>query len=232
MTLVSERQAKDRKLVIAGDSAFAEVAYEYFQHDSRYDVVAFAVEREFLKRDQLFGIPVVPFEELALRYPPQSHDVYVAIVYSELNRLRTRLARAAKDAGYALASYISPRAFVWRNVRIGEHCFIFEDNVVQPFVTVGNNVVLWSGNHIGHHSRINDNVFVSSHVVVSGFCEIGDNCFLGVNVAVANNVKIARDCWIGPGVVIGKDTKDGGLYRSPEPDVAKVGAPRFFKVRD
>jgi len=224
VTLVTDRQAKDRKLVIAGDSAFAEVAYEYFQNDSRYDVVAFAVEREFLERDQLFGIPVVPFEELALRYPPQSHDVYAAIVYSGLNRLRTRLARAAKDAGYGLASYISSRAFVWRNVRIGEHCFIFEDNVVQPFVTVGN--------HIGHHSRINDNVFVSSHVVVSGFCEIGDNCFLGVNVAVANNVKIARDCWIGPGVVIGKNTKDGELYRSSEPEVAKVSAPRFFKVRD
>ena len=232
MTLVTDRQAKDRKLVIAGDSAFAEVAYEYFQNDSRYDVVAFAVEREFLERDQLLGIPVVPFEELALRYPPQSHDVYAAIVYSGLNRLRTRLARAAKDAGYGLASYISSRAFVWRNVRIGEHCFIFEDNVVQPFVTVGNNVVLWSGNHIGHHSRINDNVFVSSHVVVSGFCEIGDNCFLGVNVAVANNVKIARDCWIGPGVLIGKNTKDGELYRSSEPEVAKVSAPRFFKVRD
>jgi len=33
-------------------------------------------------------------------------------------------------------------------------------------------------------------------------------------------------------VVIGKNTKDGELYRSSEPEVAKVSAPRFFKVRD
>ena len=223
-------QPKD--LVIVGDSAFAEVAYEYFTHDSPYRVVGFSVERDYLKKPALCGLPVVPLEEVEAAFAPAAHSAFVAVTYTQMNRLRTRLYQAVKAKGYAPASYVSSRAFVWRNVALGEHCFVFENNVVQPFVKLGNNVVLWSGNHIGHHSRINDNVFVSSHVVVSGFCEIGDNCFLGVNVAVANNVKIARDCWIGPGVVIGKNTKDGELYRSSEPEVAKVSAPRFFKVRD
>jgi hypothetical protein len=31
------------KLVVLGDGAFAEIAYEYFTHDSEYEVVAFAV---------------------------------------------------------------------------------------------------------------------------------------------------------------------------------------------
>jgi sugar O-acyltransferase (sialic acid O-acetyltransferase NeuD family) len=224
--------AKDRKLVIVGDSAFAEVACEYFVHDSRYDVAAFAVEQAYLQRAELMGRPVVALETLAERYPCETHDVYVAIVYSQLNRLRTRLVRAAENAGYALASYVSPRAFVWQNVRLGKHCFIFEDNVVQPFVSIGDNVVLWSGNHIGHHSRIGNNVFFSSHVVLSGFCEVGDNCFLGVNAAVGNNVKIAKDCWIGPGVVLTKDTTEGGIYRAPDSEAAKVGALRFFKIKD
>jgi sugar O-acyltransferase (sialic acid O-acetyltransferase NeuD family) len=222
---------KDRKLVIVGDSAFAEVASEYFAHDSRYEVAAFAVERSYLKQDRLLGYPVVAFDELSARFPPDAHDVYVAIVYTQLNRLRTRLMLAAKNAGYALASYVSPHAFIWRNVKIGEHCFIFEHNVVQSFVKLGDNVVLWSGNHIGHHSRIGDNVFVSSHVVISGFCSVEANCFLGVNVAVANNVTIAKDCWIGPGVVISKDTAEGEIHRSPAAEVAKVSAPRFFKVK-
>jgi sugar O-acyltransferase (sialic acid O-acetyltransferase NeuD family) len=223
---------KERKLVIVGDSAFAEVAREYFARSSYYEPVAFAVEQAFLKRDTLLGIPVVPFEGLAERFSPETHDVYVAIVYTQLNRLRTRLARTAKKAGYALASYVSPHAFVWPNVRIGEHCFIFENNVVQPFVTLGDNVVLWSGNHIGHHSRVHDNAFISSHVVVSGFCEIGANSFLGVNVAIGNNISVAKDCWVGPGVVLSKDTNEGELYKSPDGEVAKVSAPRFFRVKD
>jgi sugar O-acyltransferase (sialic acid O-acetyltransferase NeuD family) len=225
-----EALPKDRKLVIVGDSAFAEVAFEYFSRDSRYEVVGFAVEQAFLKRDALMGLPVVAFETLAERFPPQDHHVYVAIVYTKLNRLRTRLAKAAKAAGYRLASYVSRHAFVWPNAVIGEHCFIFENNVVQAFVTIGDNVVLWSGNHIGHHSRIADNVFVSSHVVISGFCEVGANSFLGVNVAIGNNLTIARDCWIGPGVVLSRSTKEGELYQAPESAIARVSAPRFFKA--
>src|SRR4029079_7225030 len=116
---------------------------------------------------------------------------------------------AAKAKGYAPASYVSSRAFVWRNVELGEHCFVFENNVVQPFVKLGSNVVLWSGNHIGHHSRIGDHCFVSSHVVVSGFVEIGKSCFLGVNSTFANNLKMGDDCLVGAGALVLGDVGDG-----------------------
>jgi sugar O-acyltransferase (sialic acid O-acetyltransferase NeuD family) len=222
---------KTKKLVLVGDSAFAEIAYEYFQADSDFEVVGFSVERAFLKRETLSGLPVVPFEDLASHFDPAEHYAHVAVVYTQLNRLRARLAEACKSAGYRLASYVSPHAFVWRNVEIGEHCFIFEDNTVQPFVKIGNNVVLWSGNHIGHHSVIGDNCFISSHVVLSGFCDVGANSFLGVNCAVANNVRIESDNWINPGVTIMKDTAPDSFYKAGETEPAKVSATRFFRVR-
>jgi sugar O-acyltransferase (sialic acid O-acetyltransferase NeuD family) len=221
-----------KNLIVVGAGGFAEIAHDYFMHDGNYQVVAFAVEQAFLDRTELFGLPVVPFEGLQERYAPQDHEVYVAIVYNQLNRLRTRLSGQAKLMGYRLASYVSPRAFVWPNVQLGEHCFVFENNVLQPFVSVGNNVVLWSGNHVGHHSKIQDNVFVSSHVVISGFCEIGANSFLGVNATIGNNIVIGKDCWIGPGVTIWKNTADGALYPASESEPSKVGARRFFKVKD
>jgi sugar O-acyltransferase (sialic acid O-acetyltransferase NeuD family) len=223
---------KTRKLIIVGDSAFAEIAREYFDVDSTYDVVAFSVERSFLKRDELNGLPVVAFEEIERHFDPATHYVYVATVYTQLNRLRARLADSARNKGYQLASYVSSRSFVWRNVEIGEHCFIFEDNTVQPFVKIGRNVVLWSGNHIGHHSTIRDNCFVASHVVISGFCDIGENSFIGVNATLANNVNVGKDNWIGPNVTIMKGTEAGALYKADQPEPAKITAPRFFKIRD
>jgi sugar O-acyltransferase (sialic acid O-acetyltransferase NeuD family) len=200
--------SKNGKLVIVGDSAFAEIAYEYFTHDSVYEVAAFAVEKEFLKRDSLFGVPVVPFETVQERYPPASHHFFAANVYTQGNRLRTRLFETAKAKGYRAASYVSPHAFVWRNVKLGEHCFVFENNVIQPFVTLGDNVVLWSGNHIGHHSKIGSHCFVSSHVVVSGFCSVGESCFLGVNSTISNNITIGRSCVIGASSTVVGDVPD------------------------
>jgi len=204
---------KTRNLIIIGDSAFAEVAYEYFTHDSPYRVVAFAVEREFLTREMLFDIPVVPFEEINERFDNDTHDFYAALVYTQMNRLRTRLYNEAKNKGFKPASYISSRAFVWPNVELGEHCFIFEDNTVQPFVRIGSNVVLWSGNHVGHHSVVRDNCFISSHVVVSGFCTVGANCFIGVNATFGNNLTVGDDCLIGSGALIARDVPDDTLVK-------------------
>lgn len=205
---------KSRKLVIVGDSAIAEVAYEYFTHDSPYEVVAFAVNRAYLTRDALFGVPVVAFEDVERAYPPDTHDMFVALSYQRLNRVRARLYREAKAKGYTLASYVSSRAFVWHNVPVGDNCFIFENNVVQPFVTIGDDVTLWSGNHIGHHSRIRDHVFIASHVVISGFCDIGEHTFMGVNATVANNVTIAADNLIGANAIVLRDTEKGALHGS------------------
>lgn len=199
---------KKEKLVIIGDSAFAEVAYEYFTFDSPYRVVGFGVERDYITKDKLFGLPVIPFEDLEHQFPPGEHKFFVATVYTQMNRLRARLYHEAKSKGYSPASYISPRAFVWRNCEIGEHCFVFENNVIQPFVRIGNNVILWSGNHIGHHSIIKDHCFISSHVVVSGFVVIGERCFMGVNSTVSNNTTIGNNCLIGAGALVIGDVDD------------------------
>ena len=220
------------KLVLVGDSAFAEVAYEYFTHDSNYEVVGFAVEAAFRKQDSLFGLPVIDVEGMETKFPPKQHSVYAAIVYSQLNRLRARLMSDVKAKGYALASYVSSRTFVWPNVKIGEHCFIFEDNTVQPFVTLGDNVVLWSGNHIGHHSTIRDHTFISSHVVISGFVDVGAYSFLGVNSTIANNITIGKDCWIGPGALIVKDTEPQSFYKISSAEPAKSTTHRFFKIKE
>ncbi len=227
-----DNQTKSRKLIIVGGSAFAEIAYEYFTYDSDYDVVAFAVETPYLHDDNKYGLPLVAFETMEQHFAPDDHDVFVAATYTQLNRLRTRLAASSKVKGYKLASYVSSRAFVWRNVEIGEHCFIFEDNTIQAFVKIGNNVVLWSGNHIGHHSAVADNCFISSHVVISGFCTIGENCFLGVNVALANNLQISKDNWIGPGICLTQSTEPGALFSQESPTPSRVSAWRFFKVKE
>ena len=204
---------KDKKLIIFGDSAFAEVACEYFSYDSEYEVVAFTVSQDFLDRPELFNLPVIAFENVEERYTIDKFELFIAMTYSKLNRHRARIYYQAKDKGYKLANYISSRAILWPNEKIGDNCFIFENNVIQPFVEIGSNVILWSGNHIGHHSKIHNHCFLASHVVVSGFVEIGEYCFIGVNATIANNLKIGKNCLIGAGAMIAKNTGEGEIYK-------------------
>jgi acetyltransferase-like isoleucine patch superfamily enzyme len=96
--------------------------------------------------------------------------------------------------------------------QIGENCFIFEDNTIQPFVTIGNNVVMWSGNHIGHHSVIKDNVFFTSHVVLSGHCTVEPYSWLGVNATIRDGLTIAEGSLVAMGACLTKNTKSWGVY--------------------
>lgn len=165
-----------------------------------------------MKNQALFGLPVIPFEEIERFFDPKDHQAFVAISYTQLNRLRTRLFKTAKAKGYTLCSYISPKAFIGKNVEIGENCFIFENVTVQRNVKIGNNVTVWSGSFIGHRSVIRDNCFIGSHVAISGFCDVGENCFFGVNSCTADAIKISKDCIIGAGAVILKNTFEGLVY--------------------
>lgn len=221
---------KNKKLIIFGDSAFAEVAFEYFQKDSLYDVVAFTVNKVYITKPELFNLPIVAFEDIEALYPPSEYEMFIALVYNKLNRTRISKYKAAKTKGYALATYISSRAFVWDNVSVGENTFIFEDNTVQPFVKIGSNVVLWSGNHIGHHSEVKDHNFISSHVVISGFVEIQEACFLGVNSTFQNNITIGKDSLIGAGALITKNLSNGSFVFGDRSKPADFTTYTRFKI--
>lgn len=223
---------KNKELVIIGAGETAMLAYEYFTHDSRYSVVSFAVEKKYFTNNVLNNLPIIELESIQEKYPPGDYEVFVAISSGKLNRARTKLYLELKGRGYVLASYISTRAFVWPNVKLGDNCFILEGNTLQPFVKIGNNVTMWSGNHIGHRTEIKDNCFISSHCVISGFCQIEENSFLGVNCTIENNVKIEKDNFIGAGVLIQKETKEKEVFQLKQIERSKASSHRLFGIKE
>ncbi|MGB6464517.1 MAG: acetyltransferase [Nitrosotalea sp.] len=201
-----------KKTIIFGTSDFAEVAHFYLTHDSDYDVVAFTTHKEYIKSKELFGLPVVQFEDIEKTFPPSEFEMFIAVAYSKINKTRAEIFYQAKAKGYKLLSYVNSKVTKWGDVYMGENCFVFENVVIQPFVKIGNDVIIWSGNHIGHHTTIGDHCFITSHVVISGNVTIGPYCFLGVNSTIRDGINIARECVIGAGAVILKDTKEREVY--------------------
>jgi len=200
------------RVVIFGILDTAELAHFYLTHDSKFEVVAFTVNQEYLKENAFRGLPVVPFEEVEKFYPTDSFQFFAPLTGRKMNKNREKVYTEAKRKGYRFISYISSKATLFPEARIGENCFILEDNTIQPFTTIGNNVVLWSGNHIGHHGRINDHVFFTSHVVMSGHCEIGAYSFFGVNATIRDFIKIAEGTLVAMSASVTKDTEPWGVY--------------------
>lgn len=201
------------KLVIFGSGDIAQLAHYYFSEDSDYEVVAFTVDAAYKTDDTFCGLPVIAFEELQSVYSTDDVNVFVALSYSKLNAIRKEKYLTVKSLGYKLVSYISSKATVLNNRNIGENCFILEDNTIQPFVQIGNNITLWSGNHIGHHSVIKDHTFLASHIVVSGGVSIGEQCFIGVNATLRDHISVGDRCVVGAGALLLENAEPDGVYK-------------------
>ena len=208
-----------KKLVIFGAGDIARLAHHYFTHDSPHEVAAFVVDRAFRQGDAFQGLPLIDAEDVTDRFPPGDYDMFVAMSYAKMNAVRAEKYASMKAAGYRLVSYVSSRCSYLSQTPPGDNCFILEDNTVQPFVTIGNNVTLWSGNHIGHDVTIEDHCFITSHVVVSGWVRIGTRSFIGVNATLRNSITIAPETLIGAGAIIMKNTKPKQVYM---PERAKL----------
>jgi sugar O-acyltransferase (sialic acid O-acetyltransferase NeuD family) len=212
-----------QQIVIFGTGEIAELADFYFANDSLYEVAAFTVDGAFLKQSAFRSRPVVAFEDVVEKFPPEQYGMFVAVSYAKINAVRAEKVAAARAKGYRLATYLSSRATVFPGFEPKENCFILEDNTIQPFARIGANVTLWSGNHIGHHSTIEDDVFLASHVVVSGGVRIGQGSFIGVNVTIRDHVTIGTKCVLGAGALVLEDQPDfsvvapRGSERSPVP---------------
>lgn len=200
------------KIVIFGTQDFAQLAHYYLTHDSEHKVVAFCVDKTYIPNNKVcFGLPVVAFEDVENIYPPTDFDFFAPMAPNQMNQLRKEVYHKIKQKGYKLISYISSKATLFNNP-IGDNCFILENNTIQPFVTVGNNVVLWSGNHIGHHSHIHDHVMFTSHVVLSGHCNVEKYSVLGVNATIRDAITIAEGTFVGMAASIIKNTEPWMVY--------------------
>lgn len=200
------------KVIIFGVLDSAELAHWYLENDSDHEVVAFTANKAYIKQDSFKGLPLVAFENVEEVYSPSEYKLFAPMTGRKMNLLREKIYLEGKKKGYEYISYISSKA-TNLGVGIGENCFILEDNTIQPFTEIGNNVVLWSGNHIGHHGVIKDHVFFTSHVVMSGHCIIESHCFFGVNATLRDNSHLKKGTLLAMGACLTlQETEEWGVY--------------------
>jgi sugar O-acyltransferase (sialic acid O-acetyltransferase NeuD family) len=207
--------SKKEKIVVFGNSVFAEHIYFLLTHDSPYEVVAFTADRKYISDDKLFGLPVVPFETIESYFPPSQYKMSIAVSFQRVNRLREEKYNEAKTKGYQLINYLSSRASLFPDLTMGHNCIILENSIIGPFVKIGNDVTVASGAIIGHHTVLQDHCFISPGAVILGGVTVEEYCLIGANATIKEEVRVARECLIGTGVSITKNTQERGVYFNP-----------------
>ena len=201
-----------KPLLIFGLGELPDQANYYFSQHAGRRVEAFTVDPAYATVSQFAGLPVLAFDEAQRRFPPATHDLFVAVGYSQRNRGRQRVVERARALGYALPSFVHESAVVARNVTLGMNCMVRELAALSPFARLGDGVIIGMQVGVSHHVSIGSHAWLSAGCVVCGSAAIGERCFIGANATVSSKVSVASGCIIGAAALIMSDCAADGVY--------------------
>lgn len=217
------------KVVIFGIGHYADTAYIYLTRDSSHQIVGFTADARFLTSTEKHGLPVVPFESVQSRFPPSDFEMFVAIGYQSLNRLRSQKYREALAKGYRLTSYVSSRSCNLGGVPVGDNCFILDLTVIQPAARFGNDVFVWNA-LIGHDAVLGDHSYIAGNAVISGGTTIGSHCFIGVGATIGHAITIGDWSFIGAGAVLTKSVPAHSVHIVPDTPRYRLDSAAFLRL--
>ena len=218
------------KLVIFGTGQTSDIVTHYLEHDSSHEIVGYTIDGDRVTNSLHNGKPLVAFERVRDFYPPEMCQMFVAVGYGDLNRLREEKYHSAKDLGYSLFSYVHSKAGPLYNIPIGENCFVLEHQSIQAFASIGNNCFIWSGALVAHHATVRDHCWITSGACIAGNTSIGERCFLGVNSTVGHMIEIGNDCLIGAGALVTRSTPDGTVFIEENTPIFKLNSRQFLRI--
>ncbi|MEP6727686.1 MAG: acetyltransferase, partial [Bacteroidota bacterium] len=219
-----------KQLIIFGTGKIAEVIYYYASTECGFDVVAFCVDKEYKKQEIFSGLPVYSFEEIENKCNPQQYDMFIAVGYHDLNRVREKKCNEAIAKGYKLVSIVSPLCNIPANVTLGWNCFVMPPAIVHPCVQIKNNVFIWSGAMVAHHSVIEDNCWLTSCCNISGNVVLGANAFMAVNATIGHSVVIGKNCFLGANTLVTKNLEDEKVVIAESQKPLRLTSSQFLRM--
>lgn len=203
------------RVIVYGCGAMAELTRACLEADG-IEVAAFTVEAAFRRTETHFGLPLLDFDDLEARFAPGSTDLVIAVGPHNdgggPNSVRRRLVETAAARGFRLPGYRAGGARLPAGQPCDANRIVFDGVLVQPFATLGANVVLRHGAQISHHVVLEPDCFVATGAVIGGGARIGRGSFIGLNATVRDGVSIGAGCILGAGAVVLADTAPDGIY--------------------
>lgn len=166
------------KLLIYGSQNFAQTVAA-LASDCDYEVAGFV--DDFNQGPNVVGTS----QSIRQSHPPHSHSVAIAIGYKNLPaRLAAWL--ALREVGYVTPPLIHPRAYIARDVRIGEGVMVMAGAIVDVRANIHDIAVLWPSVCVNHDATIGRNTFLSPNTTICGHADIGGSSFIGAGTAIVD----------------------------------------------
>ena len=196
-----------KQLVIIGAGRFGREVSAYAEEsmpdvkvkgflDSRADVL-----------DGFAGYP--PIIGTVEDYAIGPDDVFVCGVGEVDSRLA--YAEAVERRGGRFVSIVHPKAYVGRNVVIGDGSVIAPGAIISNDTVIGRHVVVNSFSLVSHDCRVGDGCVLAPYSTPGSMATLGRCVFMGMKSCMIPGNSLGDDVYVAAGALVTKSYGSGGL---------------------
>lgn len=204
-----------KPVVVYGNGAMARVLQSFAAET--FPIVGFTVDAACIGDGETHfcGLPLVPFEDVAIHFPPERFDALVAVGFADMNDLRRARHDAFAAMGYRFARYVHPSVVLHPDVVIEDDCLVYDHVALHPGTRVARGSFIASNASLGHDCRVGAFSWINSGVALAGGVEVGEQAFFGVNASVADGVCLGVRSYVGAGTLVVRDTEAESVTIAP-----------------
>lgn len=196
-----------RRIVIWGASGHAMVVADIVRLSAAYEIVGFLDDVEPERQNTKFhGIPILGGREQLDNL--RASGVEFLIVGIGDCEARLKLADAAREKQFSLATAIHPRAIVAADVEIGPGTMVAAGAVINPGSRIGSNVIINTCASVDHECFIADGAHVGPGVNLGGNVTVGSGSWIGIGATVRDGIVIGARSIVGAGALVLHDVPD------------------------
>ncbi len=167
-----------------------------------------ALVDDFAPGREISGVPVVTLDTATSCYP----DV-MWLVAIGASAHRRRVSELLIERGLKIGHFVSPRAFVAKDVAISKGVQIFAGCCISSHARIESGVIINFNCTVSHDTAIGSYATISPGCSIAGRVVIKSGAFIGVGATITNGtpespIIIGRDATIGAGAVVIRNVKD------------------------
>lgn len=201
-----------RNLIIVGTSETAERIYGFVRMYELYNIIGFAVDKEYIQAQEFMGLPIYELEKIEDVVKEKDALLFVAIFWNNLNSDRRHLYERLKARKLEFANIISPTAVIRGKIN-GDNNWINDYVIIQSGVEIESDVFIMDTAIVGNQAKVLSHSFVAVSSIIGGASVIGEQCFVGINAVVFDSATVGNKCIIGACTAIKRNVPDNTVCK-------------------
>lgn len=198
-----------KQFLIYGTGGFAREVFWLAENSVDTGVTLGFIDDHAVERQTLHGVPVLPLEAAARRFPGAG---FVAAVGNP--GTRRRLVTGALKAGLEPVTLVHKRVERSKTVSIGPGAVICAGSILTVDIIVGEYAQINLDCTVGHDCVLEPYVTLAPGVHISGNVRLHVDAYIGTGACIINGssdapLTIGRNAIVGAGAVVTKPVPDG-----------------------